>query len=78
MAGTSTACIDTIELMVLMQVLLRAAHYGAPIDLFAVGAILAELYTLRPLFPGSSEARTHPGGGARGAQGAHTLVCRRR
>ncbi|KAL4442679.1 hypothetical protein ABPG77_006673 [Micractinium sp. CCAP 211/92] len=37
------------------EVLLRAPAYGAPIDIFAVGAIMAELYTLRPLFPGSSE-----------------------
>lgn len=37
------------------EVLLRAPAYGAPIDVFAVGAIMAELYTLRPLFPGSSE-----------------------
>ena len=39
------------------EVLLRAPAYGAPIDVFAVGAIMAELYTLRPLFPGSSEVR---------------------
>lgn len=37
------------------EVLLRASKYGAPIDLWAMGAIMAELYTLRPLFPGSSE-----------------------
>lgn len=37
------------------EVLLRAPHYSAPIDIFAVGAIMAELFTLRPLFPGSSE-----------------------
>lgn len=37
------------------EVLLRAQYYSAPIDMFAVGAIMAELYTLRPLFPGSSE-----------------------
>ncbi|PSC74122.1 CMGC RCK MAK kinase [Micractinium conductrix] len=37
------------------EVLLRALAYGPPIDIFAVGAIMAELYTLRPLFPGSSE-----------------------
>ena len=37
------------------EVLLRAPRYGAPVDLFAMGAILAELYALRPLFPGSSE-----------------------
>jgi serine/threonine protein kinase len=38
------------------EVLLRASYYSAPIDMFALGAIMAELYTLRPLFPGSSEA----------------------
>jgi serine/threonine protein kinase len=29
--------------------------YSAPIDIWAVGCIIAELYTFRPLFPGSSE-----------------------
>lgn len=37
------------------EVLLRSQSYGAPVDLFAIGAIIAELLTLRPLFPGSSE-----------------------
>ncbi|KAK9805401.1 hypothetical protein WJX73_001324 [Symbiochloris irregularis] len=37
------------------EVLLRSALYSAPIDMFAVGAILAELFSLRPLFPGASE-----------------------
>ena len=37
------------------EVLLRETHYNSPIDLFACGAIMAELFTLRPLFPGSSE-----------------------
>jgi protein kinase len=37
------------------EVLLRSPYYSAPIDIFACGAILAELYTLRPLFPGASE-----------------------
>eukprot|EP00242_Pyramimonas_sp_CCMP2087_P018443 CAMPEP_0198204824 /NCGR_PEP_ID=MMETSP1445-20131203/8296_1 /TAXON_ID=36898 /ORGANISM="Pyramimonas sp., Strain CCMP2087" /LENGTH=467 /DNA_ID=CAMNT_0043876887 /DNA_START=528 /DNA_END=1927 /DNA_ORIENTATION=+ len=37
------------------EVLLRSAYYSAPIDMFAIGCIMAELYTLRPLFPGSSE-----------------------
>lgn len=41
------------------EVLLRANYYSAPIDMFAVGAIMAELYTLRPLFPGSSEVGCH-------------------
>ncbi|KAG2485704.1 hypothetical protein HYH03_015589 [Edaphochlamys debaryana] len=38
------------------EVLLRSPYYNAPIDLFAMGAIMAELYMLRPLFPGTSEA----------------------
>ncbi|KAM8966603.1 serine/threonine-protein kinase MAK isoform 2-T2 [Pelodytes ibericus] len=37
------------------EVLLRSAAYSSPIDLWAVGSIMAELYTLRPLFPGTSE-----------------------
>ena len=37
------------------EVLLRSTSYSSPIDLFAIGAIMAELYTFRPLFPGSSE-----------------------
>eukprot|EP01048_Picozoa_sp_COSAG05_P020950 COSAG05_NODE_3709_length_1889_cov_55.505030_3_plen_308_part_00 len=37
------------------EVLLRAKHYNSPIDNWACGAIMAELFTLRPLFPGSSE-----------------------
>eukprot|EP00602_Paraphysomonas_sp_CaronLab_P004827 CAMPEP_0185022966 /NCGR_PEP_ID=MMETSP1103-20130426/5667_1 /TAXON_ID=36769 /ORGANISM="Paraphysomonas bandaiensis, Strain Caron Lab Isolate" /LENGTH=488 /DNA_ID=CAMNT_0027555303 /DNA_START=201 /DNA_END=1667 /DNA_ORIENTATION=- len=38
------------------EVLLRAPNYNSPIDQWACGGIIAELYTLRPLFPGSSEA----------------------
>lgn len=37
------------------EVLLRSSNYSSPIDLWAVGCIMAELYTLRPLFPGNSE-----------------------
>jgi protein kinase len=37
------------------EVLLRDTKYNSPIDLFALGAIMAELYTSRPLFPGTSE-----------------------
>lgn len=37
------------------EVLLHDTHYGAPIDLWALGCIMAELYTCRPLFPGNSE-----------------------
>jgi len=38
------------------EVLLRDLRYNSPIDVWAMGAMMAELYTLRPLFPGSSEA----------------------
>jgi male germ cell-associated kinase len=38
------------------EVLLRSSNYNSPIDQWACGGIMAELYTLRPLFPGSSEA----------------------
>ncbi|XP_071500666.1 LOW QUALITY PROTEIN: serine/threonine-protein kinase MAK-like [Diadema antillarum] len=37
------------------EVLLRSTNYSSPIDMWAVGCIMSELYTLRPLFPGSSE-----------------------
>uniref|UniRef100_A0A9J8BNE9 non-specific serine/threonine protein kinase n=1 Tax=Cyprinus carpio carpio TaxID=630221 RepID=A0A9J8BNE9_CYPCA len=37
------------------EVLLRSPVYSSPIDIWAVGCIIAELYTLRPLFPGNSE-----------------------
>jgi serine/threonine protein kinase len=37
------------------EVLLKSSHYSFPIDLWAVGAIFAELVSLRPLFPGQSE-----------------------
>ncbi|KAG1682996.1 Serine/threonine-protein kinase ICK [Nymphon striatum] len=37
------------------EILLRAKNYNAPIDIWAVGCIMGELYTLRPMFPGNSE-----------------------
>nr|XP_045606663.1 serine/threonine-protein kinase MAK-like [Procambarus clarkii] len=37
------------------EVLLRSNTYSSPIDIWAMGAIMAEIYTFRPLFPGSSE-----------------------
>ncbi|KAM4694000.1 serine/threonine-protein kinase ICK isoform 1-T2 [Discoglossus pictus] len=40
------------------EVLLRSTNYNSPIDMWAVGCIMAEVYTLRPLFPGSSEIDT--------------------
>lgn len=38
------------------EVLLRTSVYNSPVDIWACGGIMAELYTLRPLFPGSSES----------------------
>jgi len=38
------------------EVLLRSSIYNSPLDIWACGGIMAELYTLRPLFPGSSES----------------------
>jgi len=37
------------------EILLRSPTYNSPIDMWACGCIMAELFTLRPLFPGSSE-----------------------
>eukprot|EP00826_Nyctotherus_ovalis_P056229 TRINITY_DN7549_c0_g3_i3.p1 TRINITY_DN7549_c0_g3~~TRINITY_DN7549_c0_g3_i3.p1 ORF type:complete len:340 (-),score=82.46 TRINITY_DN7549_c0_g3_i3:50-1069(-) len=37
------------------EILLRSAAYNSPVDVFALGAIMAELYLLRPLFPGANE-----------------------
>ncbi|KAL1396474.1 hypothetical protein pipiens_002683 [Culex pipiens pipiens] len=37
------------------EVLLHSTRYGSAIDMWAVGCIMSELYTFRPLFPGSSE-----------------------
>jgi serine/threonine protein kinase len=37
------------------EVILRATDYNSPIDIFAVGCIMAELYKLWPLFPGVSD-----------------------
>ena len=35
--------------------ILGSREYNAPIDIFAVGAIMAELYLIYPLFPGKNE-----------------------
>ena len=35
--------------------LLRSTNYSSPIDIWAMGCIMAELYRLQPLFPGMSE-----------------------
>ncbi|XP_071057401.1 serine/threonine-protein kinase dyf-5-like [Onthophagus taurus] len=37
------------------EVLLHSTTYTSPIDLWAVGCIAAEVYTYRPLFPGTTE-----------------------
>ncbi|RMZ96397.1 serine threonine- kinase ICK, partial [Brachionus plicatilis] len=37
------------------EILLRSTTYNSPIDIWAVGCIAVECYTLRPLFPGNSE-----------------------
>ncbi|KAK9701584.1 Protein kinase domain [Popillia japonica] len=37
------------------EVLLHSTTYSSPIDLWAVGCIAAEVYTYRPLFPGTTE-----------------------
>ena len=34
---------------------MRSTNYSSPIDIWACGCIMAEIYTLRPLFPGNSE-----------------------
>ncbi|KAI5422962.1 hypothetical protein KIW84_046109 [Lathyrus oleraceus] len=37
------------------EVLLQSACYTPAVDMWAIGAILAELFTLTPIFPGESE-----------------------
>ncbi|KAI9189358.1 Serine/threonine protein kinase [Blastocladiella emersonii ATCC 22665] len=37
------------------EIVLRSTTYSSPIDMWAVGCMMAELYNLAPLFPGSSE-----------------------
>lgn len=37
------------------EVLLHSTDYSSAIDLWAVGCMIPELYSFRPLFPGSSE-----------------------
>lgn len=38
------------------EVLLQSCLYSSKVDMWAMGAIMAELFSLRPLFPGASEA----------------------
>ena len=37
------------------EILLRSTSYSAPVDLWAVSCIISEMWSLRPLFPGTSE-----------------------
>lgn len=37
------------------EVLLRSTNYNAPVDMWALGTILAELVNLKPIFPGQTE-----------------------
>jgi len=38
------------------EIILRHPFYNSPVDIWAVGAIMAELFMLKPLFQGTSEA----------------------
>jgi protein kinase len=38
------------------ECLVKSTNYNSPIDMFALGCLMAELFILRPLFPGTSEA----------------------
>ena len=38
------------------ELLLSSTNYNSPIDIFAMGCIIAEMYLRRPLFPGNSES----------------------
>ena len=38
------------------ELILRSPNYNSPVDIWALGVIMAELYTLVPLFPGTSDA----------------------
>lgn len=37
------------------ELLLRSTNYNSPVDIFAIGCIMAELYMLNPLFIGNNE-----------------------
>lgn len=38
------------------ELLIGSTTYNSPIDIFALGCVIAEMYTGRPIFPGNSEA----------------------
>jgi len=37
------------------EILLKSTTYNSPVDIFAIGCIMAELYLQSPLFNGNSE-----------------------
>lgn len=37
------------------EILLKSHNYNSPVDIFALGCIMAELYKSEPLFKGNSE-----------------------
>lgn len=37
------------------EIVLRSSNYNSPVDIFALGCIICELYMLRPLAPGNNE-----------------------
>ena len=37
------------------EILLSSSQYSCPVDIFAVGCIMGEMYELKPIFPGDSE-----------------------
>jgi serine/threonine protein kinase len=37
------------------ELLLHSTNYNSPIDIFALGLIMVELYILKPFFPGKSD-----------------------
>ena len=37
------------------ECVLRSRGYNYPVDIFALGCIMAELYLMKPIFPGISE-----------------------
>jgi len=37
------------------ECILKSINYSSPMDIWAIGCVMAELYTLSPIFPGNSE-----------------------
>nr|XP_043628317.1 cyclin-dependent kinase F-1 [Erigeron canadensis] len=53
-AGLLTSCVGTRWFRA-PELLFGSTNYGAEIDLWSLGCIIAELFTLKPLFPGNSD-----------------------